>query len=120
MFLFHYHKLILIIIIVIILFLSHSLQLIFKVRGLMTKHFLVIILLNSSELIWYILSVTSFCMRTYRPQRRMTGLNLSCSVFDITPILDNTNGTVQTGDRGSTVVKVLCYKLKHITVKIPR
>jgi uncharacterized pyridoxamine 5'-phosphate oxidase family protein len=111
MLLFHYHKLILIIIIIVItLFLSYSLQLIFKGRGLMTKHFLVIILLNAPEHIWHTVSATSFCLRIYEPERRLTGLNMSFSVFDTTLILYNTNGTVQTGDSGGTVVKLLCYK----------
>jgi hypothetical protein len=44
--------------------------------------------------IQYVLSITVFCIRIYRPEQRLSSFKLLCNLFVITPIVDSTNGII--------------------------
>jgi hypothetical protein len=46
----------------------------------------------------HLLSITAFCMRLYRPRRRLSNFKLSCNLFRIIPVA---NSTVVTGMPGA-------------------
>ena len=43
----------------------------------------------------HVLSITAFCIRTYRVRRRLSNFSLSCNRFEIIAILPSTNALIQ-------------------------
>ena len=41
-----------------------------------------------------LLSITAFCIRIYRAERRLSSVKLSCNLFRITPLMDCTSGAI--------------------------